>query len=327
MMTMLAIFRLLMDWTVGPYNSNNSIIVPNDVWANMNLQFSVSFISAILLGIFAVILTFAVIATPASSMIMARLKGGRAIIGFRRDGTYQIKPAPYRRGFLFPKDGIHQVIPGAMHHSKGVSLGACWEESGTALPIEMAAAMQMLGKIGIPDAETIELFNFYLKDPDRFNELVADAQSETPTASKAFELIPYADQKGTFYELLAHAKSVYAIADNVTLLSRFQSIKRSIPQIDSLQTARKFQAWRYPYWWNNKKGLVTNVLGTMLNWSEIKNFQIYHLHPAHITNMVDSESDRKARKIGRDKTLLIIVAGVIICGVIVVGVIAYKMLS
>jgi len=289
----------------------------------MQLQFSLLMYGAVGLGIaIAVILGLIMMAPGAPTFIMAKISGGRVLLDFLRDGTWQIKRYKFRRGFAFNKDGIHQIIPHAMAHNKGVSLGACWSETGTAIPIEQAAAMGMLSRIGIMDAETLELFNFFLKDPDQFNTLMTDPAKNT------FELFPSSDAtSGTFGAMLEHVKESYAITEDDMVLALFQRIRETIPYIDTAEKARKFRALRYPYWYNKTKGLVCNVMGVMLPWTEIKNFQIYHQHPAAFADIVDDESNRKARKIGKDKTMLIIIAAIAIIGVVGGMALLFKMLG
>lgn len=309
-------------YQIGPWNHTNSLIVPLWTWNDMQLQFSIAFFAAVALGIALLLVSIAIFFTPASSIIGARLSSGKALLNFRRDGTWHIKGLKNKRGFLFSKDSIHQVLPGTMHYHKGLQLGVCWEETGTAMPVEMAAAMGMLAKVGIPDAETLELFNFYLRFPDHFNDLLANDEK-----AMNFELLPLADSSGTFYELVKHAKEVYAINDSEPLRKKFSEIRRRIPKIEDPKQAQRFKAWRFPYWWNATKGLVANVGGNMLAWSEIKNYQIYHQNPSAFMDIVDDESSRKARKAPRQNAMLIMVAGVVICGVIIVGIIAMKYLG
>jgi hypothetical protein len=186
----------------------------------------------------------------------------------------------------------------------------------------MAAAMGMLSRIGIMDAETLELFNFYLKDPEQFNTMMTD-----PTG-KSFELFPSSDAtSGTFGAMVQHVKEAYAITEDADVLKLFQRLRKPIPCVEDAVTAKKFQAWHYPYWYNKTKGLVCNVMGVMLPWTDIKNFQIYHQHPAAFADIVDDESNRKARKATRNQTLTTVIAGVVIVGIIIGGVIAYKLLS
>jgi hypothetical protein len=309
-------------YQVGPWNQTNSLIVPLWTWNDMQFQFNMVFYTAAALGVVLLILGIAIFFTPASSIMGARMSGGKALLNFRRDGTWQIKGLKNKRGFLFSKDAIHQVLPGSMHYNKGLQMGVCWEESGTAMPVEMAAAMGLLAKTGIPDAETLELFNFYLRFPDQFNTLLSD-----DTQAMNFELLPLADSSGTFYELVKHAKEVYSITDSEPLRKKFSEIRKHIPKIEDPKQAQKFKAWRFPYWWNETRGLVANVSGNMLSWSEIKNYQIYHQNPSAFIDIVDDESSRKARKAPKQNATLIIVAGVVICGVIIVGIIAMKYLG
>jgi len=308
-------------YQIGPWNHTNSIIVPMNIWNDMNFQFSLAFYGAAGLGVVLLIFAFVVFLTPASNMISARLNGGRALIAFRRDGTFQIKSMKYKGGFLHAKDGIHQVLPGAMHYSKGINLGACWEDTGTAMPIEQAAAMGMLAKLGIPDAETLELFNFWIKDTNQFRWILADEERQS------FELLPSADKSGTFRGLMDHAKEVYAVTDPEVVIKRFEETRKKVPKIEDADEAKKFKAWRLPYWYNMTRGLVTNMMGSMLSWNEIKNFQIYHQNPGQLANMVEAESDRKSRKAPKQNAMLIIVAGVVIMVAVSGMVIAMKMMG
>jgi hypothetical protein len=309
-------------YQIGPWNSTNSLIVPLNIWNDMQFQFNLAFYGAAGLGLALGILLFIVYLTPASNIIGARVSGGKAVIDFCRDGTFKIVGVKYKRGVLFSKDGIHQVLPGAMHYSKGLSLGACWEEAGSAMPIEMVAALGMFAKIGIPDVETMELFNFYLKDYAQFSTLLTNPEKANSTI-----LLPLGDSTGSFTALVKHAKRIYTITEDEALRSKFSEIKNRIPQIDTPATAKQFKAWRFPYWWNTAKGLTANVNGVMVLWSDIKNYQIYHQNPSAFKDIVDDESARKARKAPKQNAMLIIVAGVVIIVAVAGMVIAMKMMG
>ena len=149
----------------------------------------------------------------------------------------------------------------------------------------------------------------------------------TDESLQNFELLPSADMSGTFAELLEHVKEVYAVTDNKTILAKFQEIRRRIPMVEDKQVAQRFKAWRLPYWYNKTRGLVSNVMGTMLSWTDIKNFQIYHQHPAALADIVDDESSRKARKGPKQNAMLIIVAAVVIIIAVVGMFFAFRMMG
>ena len=328
------------------WNASNAIVVPNSVWSSMNIEFNTVLTVVAIMVVIVIAGAFVVMMTPAMEMIKIRMSGGVGVISFSRTGRARIIPVKDKGGVLFSKEEIHQTLPGSMAIIKGCLIGACWDESGTCIPISHAAAMGMLARLGIPDAEVMELFNFYLMSQDTFEQTVQilktpydpnPPQQGDPNAEakrlaqmsyqKAYflELYPSAEPgAGSFGSLMQHAKEIYAVADEDAVVQRFHDLKMRIPSASTPEDLKRKDFKKYPYWWNTVRGLVCNVAGVTLSWVDIKNMQIYHQNPRGTANIVEDESDRKARKRGKDNSMMIVLLILGIMGIALAMVAVFK---
>ncbi len=290
--------------------------------------------------------------TPAIAFIKAKF-GNRVIVdSIRRDNRSNYRPCSYEHGYLKDDKGYYTVIPGTNSIYKGTPKFICFEETGVPMHPAHAAASGLMKSVGIPDAEVMEIFNVYLKDPANFDailgglrplltekdeEAIRDevSHSENQLSEADIEAIRmdrmmknmanstdyfvYPVPQGTFSNLLEHTRRVLGVRDNEALKRLFEAMKGRIPEIKEGSEMRK---QNHPVWWTKKDGVGCNILGMAVNYSNVKDLQIYHIDPSTGRNIAKQEAYRLYEKMKSARSDIIVKAAVafaIIGGVIIFG--------
>ncbi|MEM2450105.1 MAG: hypothetical protein QW119_05315 [Candidatus Methanomethylicaceae archaeon] len=272
-------------------------------------------ILAVLFGIFFIAFIFIIlilITSPALPVFLSKLKKHAVLLSiYRRDGVHKFKIGEYTLQHIRTKDGYYIAYPKVAGVNKGIIVATCYEETGTPLHPYMAAACGLLKSYGIQDAEICQLFELWkrMKEEGKEQEfkriLQFDENYKDFLNSKVYP-------RCTWKELITHVLQVYN--NNVErVIDVMKEIDEKIPEDNPT----------HPVWYDKeKKAIACNVLGEVIYWDNIKDFQIYHSDPSMIMTAVKTEALRLAQKYFKDRTDLILksaIAFAIIIGVIVFG--------
>lgn len=264
--------------------------LPGEGWVAMD---PLTYLVTMIFSVFGVvvlvpflILATCIFFTPAKTIIGLWVKGQTWLNCYRRDTTMKIKGGELiSEHFQRTNDGYYTTLPGTAGICQGKPVLTCYEETGTPMNPLDAAASGLFASVGIPNAEIAILFNLYLHNAEEFNTKI----TKYDDTKIDFDVYP----RGAFSEILKRLPTFLDISNETALLAYMQDLKKRIPEVpDNDPQKHKL----FPVFWTKQKGLCCNVIGTVVSFSKMKEFQIYHENPSMVLHTVLNEANRIAEK-------------------------------